>query len=436
MTPLFARLFEALDERLAIAEQVRRGANKVFPRHWSFLLGEVAMFTFGILVVTGIFLTAFYRPSVEPVTYVGTAELFQGRELPAAFESVTRLSHDIPGGLFIRRVHRAAATVFITAIALHMVRIILTGAFRKPREPNYHLGLVLIFLAVASGYSGHNLVFDVLAGTSLRILYSFLQSIPWAGPAVSQWAFGGEFPTGDLIPRLYVVHVLILPALIAGGIALHMWMVVKQTHTQFPTPGVDPRKQVAGEPMWPYQFATSTVLTLAVAGLLSLAAALVPWSDVDLHGPYLIAAATNASQPDWFLFWVEGALRLYPGWEWEAFGTVFSGLFTVGIVMPLLVGLVLFAYPAVERLVVGGDDDYHHEVQGPMDVPFRLGFVVALVTFLAVLTAAAGHDVIARLLQARIERVTMVLRLAVVAGPVAAGGAAAWYARWWRRRYR
>jgi ubiquinol-cytochrome c reductase cytochrome b subunit len=343
----------------------------------------------------------------------------------------------VPGGLFIRRVHRVAATVFIMAISLHLLRIILTGAFRKPREPNYHLGLVLVFLAVASGYSGHNLPFDLLAGTSLRILYSFLQSIPWVGAAVSQWTFGGEFPTGDLIPRLYVVHVLVLPALLAGGIGMHLYLVVKQTHTQFRVPGVDARTHVAGEPMWPYQFATSTVLTLVVAALLAVAAALVPWADVDLHGPYLIAAATNASQPDWFLFWIEGALRLYPGWEWRLLGTVFSGLFVVGVVMPLVVGALLFAYPALERRVVGGRDDaYHHEVQHPLAVPFRLGFVVALVTFFAILTTAAGHDVIARLLHAPIESVTLALRIAVLVLPPLAGFGAAAYARWWRWRYR
>jgi ubiquinol-cytochrome c reductase cytochrome b subunit len=429
MTPLVARLLHAIDERVSVGAQVQRGANKVFPRHWSFLLGEVALIAFGILVVTGVFLAAFYRPVPDPVVYEGSATLFDGRALPGAFESIVRLSHDVPGGLFIRRVHRITATVFIMAIALHLVRIVLTGAFRKPREPNYHLGLVLIFLAVASGYSGHNLIWDVLSGTSLRILYTFFQSIPFVGEAVAQWAFGGEFPTGALLPRLYVVHVVILPALIAAGIGLHMWLVVRQTHTQFPQPGVDEATTVVGEPTWPQQFATTTTLGLTVAAIIAAAAALVPWADSALHGPYMVAAATNASQPDWFLFWIEGALRLYPGWEWEVAGTVISGVFIVGVVGPLAVGAVLFGYPALERLIVGRYVGSHHEAQGPFDVPFRFGFVAALVTLFAILTLAAGHDVLARLLGASIESVTWALRVLVIVAPVAVGVGCDLYSR-------
>lgn len=418
MTPIFATLLDRVDERIALRKAGRTVANYVFPRHWSFLLGEVAMFSFGFLVLTGLFLTMFYRPSIEPVTYTGEAVLYQGRELPAAFESIVRLSHDVPGGLFIRRIHRAAAQVFVGVIVLHLLRVLWTGAFRKPRDLNYHVGVVLLLLVLATGYSGHNLPFDVLSGTSLRILYSFLLAVPFVGESVAQFAFGGEFPTGQIIPRLFIFHVLVLPVLIAGGILTHVALVVRQTHTQVPRPGVDAARTEIGTPLWPNQFGQSASLAIALAGLLALAAVAVPWSDVDLHGPYLIAQASNASQPDWYLFWVEGALRLYPASELHVLGTVIAGPFVAGVLFPLLLMIALLAYPSIERRVTGDVVHEHHALQRGLDVPFRAGFVAGLFTFLLVLNVAAGHDVVARLTRLPIETVTWLLRALLVLGPL------------------
>jgi ubiquinol-cytochrome c reductase cytochrome b subunit len=428
MTPVFATLFDTLDSRLGLRKPVRETARKVFPSHWSFLLGEVALIAFAILVLTGIFLTMFYRASTQPVVYTGSSTLFAGRELPAAYESIVRLSHDVPGGLLMRRIHRGASHLFIGAIVLHFLRILLTGAFRRPREVNYHLGILLLLGAVLSGYTGHNLPFDVLAGTSLRVAYSFLLSIPWVGEQVALWVFGGEFPTGDLIPRMFAVHVFIMPALLVTGIAAHMVLLVRQKHTQNPEPGVDGNRIVYGEPLWPTQFQTTATLTLFVGGMLVVAALLVPWSDVDLHGPYRVARATNASQPDWFLFWVEGALRLYPALEIDIPGTSISGPFVAGILLPVALIVVMFAYPFLERRFHPSPGMYH-VLQHPLDVPGRAGIVAGVGTLLVLLTLAAGHDVIARLTQTPIETVTVTLRVAVLTVPVLVGWAVTRYAR-------
>jgi ubiquinol-cytochrome c reductase cytochrome b subunit len=429
MTPFFTRLFDTLDERVGLAGPARKTLTKVFPSHWSFLLGEVALVAFGILVVTGLFLTMFYRPGIEPTVYTGSSELYAGRELPTAFESIVRLSHDVPGGLFVRRVHRAAAQVFVGVAILHMLRVVLSGAFRKPRELNYHVGWAMLVLAVTSGWSGHNLIFDTLAGTSLRILYSFLLAIPYIGETVAQWVFAGEFPTGGLMPRLYTVHVLFLPTLIGGLMLAHLVLVARQTHTQFRHPAVDGEKTVLGEPLWPSQFVKSSTMALVVGGLIAVSAALVPWSDVDLHGPYLLAQASNASQPDWFLFWVEGALRVYPPIDVEVLGTVISGPFVAGIVMPIVFILIFAGYPWLERRVVGGDGAQHHVGQGGLEVPFRAGFVAGFTTFYLILTFAAANDVYARLLHVPVESVVWVLRVVVVVAPIAVGVGVARYAR-------
>jgi ubiquinol-cytochrome c reductase cytochrome b subunit len=434
MTPLFARLFAALDERAGVAGPARKTLNKVFPKHWSFLLGEAALVSFGILVITGLFLTMFYRASIEPVTYSGASELYDGREIPGAFASIVELSHDVPGGLFVRRVHRAAAQVFIAVAMLHMLRIVLTGAFRKPRELNYHVGWAMLVLAVVSGWSGHNLIFDTLAGTSLRIFYSFLLAIPYVGETVAQWVFAGEFPAGGLVPRLYTVHVLLLPVAIGGLIGVHLLLVARQTHTQYRHPAVDGEQRVVGEPLWPSQFAKSTSMALMIGGFIAISAALVPWSDVDLHGPYIVAQASNASQPDWFLFWIEGALRLYPPIDLEILGTVISGPFVSGIVMPLLFIIVMAGYPWLERHVVGCDGRPHHVVQGGLEVPFRAGFVAGFGTFYLVLTFAAANDVYARLLNVPVEVIVWWLRAMVLVLPPIAAIAVARYARSQRQR--
>jgi ubiquinol-cytochrome c reductase cytochrome b subunit len=430
MTPLFARIFASLDERVGLAQPGRKALNKIFPNHWSFLLGEIAMISFLILVVTGIFLTAFYRPSVEPVTYTGASALYDGRELPAAFASVLSLTHDIPGGQLVRRVHRATATVFIGVAILHMLRVLLTGAFRKPREINYHIGWIMLVLAVVSGWSGHNLIWDALAGTSVRVYYSFVLATPYIGEWLAQLIFAGEFPTTGFLPRMYALHVLVLPGAIGALFALHMTLVVRQTHTAFRHPAVDVERSVPGEPMWPSQFAKTTTLGLMVAGVIALAAALVPWSEVDLHGPYIVAQAPNATQPDWFLFWIEGAIRIYPAIDVEIPGSFISGPFVAGILLPIFFILAMAFYPWLERHVVGDDRRQHHTAQGGLEVPFRAGFVAAFTSFWLLLSIAAANDVIARVFGIPVEAVVWSFRVAVLVAPPLIGLAVAWWARY------
>jgi ubiquinol-cytochrome c reductase cytochrome b subunit len=434
MTPLFARIFDSLDERLGLGGPAKKTLNKIFPSHWSFLLGELALLSFAILVVTGLFLTMFYRASADPVVYQGASDLYQGREMPAAFASILTLTHDVPGGLFIRRVHRATAQVFIAIAIIHMLRIVLTGAFRKPREINYHIGWLMLVLAVISGWSGHNLIYDTLAGTSLRVYYSFVLATPYVGEWLAQLLFAGEFPTGGLLPRLFTVHVLILPAAIGGLMALHLTLIARQTHTAYRHPAVDVERHVVGEPLYPSQMAKTATLALMLGGVLSLAAALVPWSDVDLHGPYIVGQASNASQPDWFLFWIEGAIRIYPGIDVAVAGTVISGAFVSGIVLPLVFIVAMASYPWLERHVVGDDGLHHHTAQGGFEVPFRAGMVGGFSAFYVILSLAAAIDIYARFFDVPVQGVVWFFRVAVIVGPPIIGYAMTHYARYQQQR--
>jgi ubiquinol-cytochrome c reductase cytochrome b subunit len=416
MTPLFALLFDSLDERLRLRGPGRKVANKVFPHNWSFLLGEVALLAFVVLVATGIFLTMFYRPSTDPVVYQGGDVLFVGRSLPSAFESIVRLSHDVPGGLLFRRIHRAAAHLFVAAAVLHLVRILLSGAFRRPREVNYHVGIGLFLLSLAAGFTGYSLPYDALAGTGIRIAYSAALSIPYVGDRIAFWIFGGPFPTGDVIPRFFVFHVLMIPGLIIGLVAVHLALVARQRHTQFPSPDVDGHRFVVGKPLWPSQFAESATLMLWVGGVLVLSSVLIPWSDVTLQGPYRPGEVGNNAQPDWYMFWLEGALRVFPALEFRVLGMTVSGPFFAGALLPGLVFAALVAYPFMERRVYRLEGDWH-VLQNPLDLPLRAAFVVGLFSFLLILSAAATNDVLSRLTGVNVETWTWVFRVTTLGTP-------------------
>ncbi len=434
MTPLFAALFDALDARLGLRAPGRAVANKVFPSNWSFLLGEVAVVALVILVASGIFLALFYHPSTETVTYVGNSELFNGVEMPAAFESIVRLTDDVRGGLFMRRIHRAASHLFIAATVIHMLRVLLTGAFRHPRELNYHLGIGLFALALGEGMLGYSLPYDSLAGTGIRIAYSSLLSLPVIGDDVAFWVFGGEFPTGDVIPRFFALHIFVLPLLLVGLVTVHVAVLVRQKHTQFPHAGVDGHRQVVGKPLWPNQFAETTTLVLWVGGILAAFAVLVPWSDVELLGPYVPGEVGNNAQPDWFLFWMEGVLRMVPAIEWDLPGVTISGPFIAGIVLPGLIFGALIAYPFIERRVYGLEGDWH-VLTNPLDIPLRAAYALGTFSFVLIASAAATNDILSRMLGIPVETMVWIFRIAaLVAPPLLAAAIYAWSRRRLARR--
>ena len=434
MTPLFGKLFDQLDERLRLRTDARTSANKVFPSNWSFLLGEVALFSLVILVLTGTFLTFFYRPNVEAVTYAGSNPVFAGRTLPAAFESIVRLSSDVNGGLLFRRLHRGASHLFIATVVLHMLRIMLTGAFRRPREVNYFVGIGLLTLAFGAGFTGYSLPYDSLAGTGIRIAYSELLSLPLIGDRVAFWIFGGAFPTGDVIPRFFVLHVMVLPAALLGTVGLHLFIVYRQKHTQFPRMGVDGHTLVLGKPLWPLQFAESTTLFLWTGGLLAATAVLIPWSDVSLLGPYVPGEVGNNAQPDWFLFWLEGALRIFPPIEFGIPGSfIISGPFVAGVVLPGLIFTFLAAYPFIEKRVYGLEGEWH-VLQNPLEIPLRAGVMLGVFSGLLILSAAATNDILSRMFGIPIEAMTWFFRVAVIVVPVVLGVGIARYSRGRLRR--
>jgi ubiquinol-cytochrome c reductase cytochrome b subunit len=420
------RIFDWFDDRLGAASFARRTLNKVFPDHWSFMLGEVALYCFVILVVTGVFLTFFYVPDAKEVVYHGSYGPLDGQQMSRAYESVLRLSFDVRSGLVFRQIHHWAALVMVGSVAAHASRVFFTGAFRKPRDVNWMLGVTLLLLTIAIGFAGYSLPDDLLSGTGIRIAYSIVLSIPVAGTWVAFLLFGGHYPAPDILNRLFVLHVMILPGLIAGVLAVHLAIVWRQKHTHFP--GGRPERteaNIQGERLFPRYAFKSTGLFLIIGAVLALLGGLAQINPVWLYGPYNPTAVSGGSQPDWYVGWLEGALRLFPGWEIRGFGHEIPAPFFPGVVLPGIVFTVMFLWPAIERRITG-DREEHNLLNFPRDVPWRTAFGVAVLLFMTVLTVAGGNDLIASFLGVSAESITRVLRVLVFVVP-AVGYAVTFY---------
>jgi ubiquinol-cytochrome c reductase cytochrome b subunit len=420
-----------LDDRLGVARWARTGLKKIFPDHWSFLLGEIALFSFIILLLTGTFLTLFYRPDAAPVIYNGPYAPLQGQEVSAAYESVMRLSFEIRAGLVMRQIHHWSALVFVASIVIHMLRVFFTGAFRRPREMNWLVGVALLLLAMGMGFTGYSLPDDLLSGTGLRIAYSVLISVPFVGPHLAFLVFGGEFPTEGIISRLFVLHVMLLPAMIIGLIGAHLGILWRQKHTQFKGAGKS-ESNIVGKPFWPQQAFKSLGLMLITGAVLSFMGGLIQINPVWAYGPFDATTVSAASQPDWYIGWLEGALRLFPPFDLTILGVTIPSPFIPGVVLPGIAFGIMGAWPFIEARL-SGDKQEHHLLDNPTDVPLRLAVGVAGTVFFVLLTIAGGNDVLAVTFNSPVDQITTFLRIAVLLGPPAAGLAAYRMARGVRR---
>ncbi|TDB85640.1 ubiquinol-cytochrome c reductase cytochrome b subunit [Actinomadura sp. KC216] len=408
----------ALDERFGTNGFVRKAMRKAFPDQWSFLLGEIAMYSFVVILLTGVYLTLFFKPSMHEVIYSGSYTKLQGVKMSEAYASTLEISFDVRGGLLVRQMHHWSTLIFMAAILIHMLRNFFSGAFRKPRELNWLIGILMFMLVMLNGLFGYSLPDDLLSGTGLRILEGVLAGIPLVGSYAVMFVFGGEFPGTDIIPRLYVVHVLLIPGILAALIPLHAIVLTwRQTHTQFPGKGSS-NTTVRGYPFFPVFIAKTTAFFLWVIGVTTLLAAFVQINPVWLFGPYDPGAISSGSQPDWYMGWLEGALRTMPGWEINAWGHTLSlSVIVPALVVPgaLFTGLAL--YPFLERWVTG-DREIHHLLDRPRDVPARTGIGVAGVVFFGLLWLAGGNDILAERFHISLFATTWFFRVAIIVGPI------------------
>ncbi|QXJ20253.1 ubiquinol-cytochrome c reductase cytochrome b subunit [Actinomadura graeca] len=410
----------ALDERFGTSGFARKALRKAFPDQWSFLVGEIAMYSFVIILLTGVYLTLFFKPGMHEVVYDGSYTKLRGVAMSEAYASTLKISFDVRGGLLVRQIHHWSTLIFMGAILVHLLRNFFSGAFRKPRELNWIIGVTMFMLVMVNGLFGYSLPDDLLSGTGIRILEGVLASIPLVGSYLVMFLFGGEFPGGDIIPRLYVVHVLLIPGLLAALIPLHAVVLTwRQTHTQFPGKGSS-NTTVRGYPFFPVFIAKTTALFLWVLGVTTLLAAFVQINPIWLFGPYDPGAISAGSQPDWYMGWLEGALRIMPAWEVTAWGhTVTLSVIVPALAVPGILFTGLAVYPFLERWVTG-DHRIHNLLDRPRDVPARTGVGVGGIVFYGVLWAAGGNDVLAARFDVPLFWTTWFFRGAVVLGPVLA----------------
>ena len=406
-----------LDQRTGIGTAVKAFARKIFPDHWSFLLGEIALFSFVVLLISGVFLTAFFVPSMNETTYSGPWAAMQGVQMSEAFASTLRLSFEVRGGLLMRQIHHWAALLFMASIITHMMRVFFTGAFRKPREINWVVGFTLMILGIAAGFTGYSLPDDVLSGNGLRITDGVVRSIPILGSYISYFLFGGQFPGQDLIPRMFTVHILVVPGLILALVGLHLFLVVLHKHTQYPGSGRTD-SNVVGYPLFPIYTAKAGGFFFIVFSVIALMAATMTINPVWNYGPFDPSPVSAGAQPDWYMLFLEGALRLMPGQAEVVIGgfTLSLNVIIPAMVVPGLLFTALAAYPFIEAAVTG-DKREHHVLDRPRNVPFRTAFGVSLLVAFVILILAGSNDLIATHFGLSINDITHVFRVLLFVAP-------------------
>src|SRR5262245_34061532 len=408
-----------LDDRLRGARVTTAFLRKLYPDHWSFLLGEIALYSFVILLLTGTFLTFFFQPSMTEVIYHGTYTPLRGVRMSEAYASTLNISFDVRGGLLMRQIHHWAALLFLAAIMVHMIRIFFTGAYRKPRELNWLIGIVLFTLGLLEGLFGYSLPDDLLSGTGLRITQGVLQSIPIVGTYGSYFLFGGEFPGHLIIPRLYIIHVLLIPALLLALISAHLFFMFHQKRTQMPGKGRT-NANVIGSPTYPYFAAKTGAFFFFIFAMTALLSTFAQINPIWLFGPYNPSGITSASQPDFYMGALEGALRVMPSWAWNVAGHTFAFNVFIPALFPL--GLIFggaAVWPWIERWITG-DHREHHVCERPRNAPTRTAIGMATVAFYGVLWLEGGNDVIADHFDIPLYTTTWIARIAVFAAPVVA----------------
>ena len=399
---------------------MKKNLRKVFPDHWSFMLGEIALWSFVVLLLTGVFLTLWFNPSMGHVTYEGSYDQLRGIGMSESMASTLHISFDVRGGLLMRQMHHWAAMIFIASMMVHLLRVAFTGAYRKPRELNWVIGCILLLLGTLEGFTGYSLPDDLLSGTGVRAADGFLKATPVAGTYMSFLLFGGEFPGESIIPRLYIVHVLLIPGILLALIAAHMLLLVYHKHTQWPGPGRT-EQNVVGFPMLPVYAAKAGGFFFMVFGVIALMGGLLSINPVWKFGPYDPTKVTAGSQPDWYMGWPDGLLRIMPtGMETVIFGYTISWNVLIPILLvPPLMLVVLMLLPFLEGWITGDKRD-HHLLQRPRNAPTRTAVMVALMTFYGLAWAAGGNDIIAIKLHASINQITYFMRVAIFVGPVIA----------------
>ncbi|GHG16907.1 cytochrome bc complex cytochrome b subunit [Streptomyces filamentosus] len=416
--PAGERVADWADGRLGIYTLAKANMRKIFPDHWSFMLGEICLYSFLIIILTGVYLTMFFHPSMNEVEYAGPYVPLQGQLMSEAFNSTMHISFEVRGGLLIRQIHHWAALIFLAGMFVHMMRVFFTGAFRKPREINWLFGFLLFFLGMFTGFTGYSLPDDLLSGTGVRFMQGAILSVPIVGTYLSMFLFGGEFPGGDFVARFYSAHVLLLPGIMLGLVVAHLILVFVHKHTHFAGPGRT-NDNVVGMPLLPVYMAKAGGFFFLVFGVIAVIAAIASINPIWAIGPYRPDQVSTGAQPDWYMGFAEGLIRVMPGWEINLWGhTLVLGVMIPLAIFPAVLA-VIAVYPFIESWITG-DKREHHIAQRPRNAPTRTAFGVAWITAYMVMLVGGGNDLWATHFHLSINSITWFVRIFFFVGPVIA----------------
>ena len=366
---------------------------------WSSVFGQVAVYSFVVTAITGVFLLFSYKPNTTTVTYHGSYRKLDGVPVSEAYRSTLNLSFDVRGGLLMRQVHHWAALLFIAAVCAHLLRLYFTGAFRRPRWLDWLIWVTMLVLGMVAGESGAILPDDSISGGSLNVIQGVTLSIPVVGTHLALWIFGGGFPGHEIIPRAYWLHVAVLPAVMLALFALLLFRKRRRGARPVVTP-------VSVVMFW---------FTCAVLAFLGTFAQVNP---VWLAGPYQPGSISAGTVPGWYMGFIDGALRLMPGWEISVAGhPLILDVLVPGVLMPGAFFTALAAYPLLDRWLSGAPARF---LDRPRDAAARTAIGAAGITFYGALWAAAANDEIAYHLQLPLFAVIWFFRVAVFAGPLLA----------------
>jgi quinol---cytochrome-c reductase cytochrome b subunit len=371
---------------------------------WAAAFGRIAVYSFLMALVSGILLLPFFQSSMTPVVYHGSYRELDGRTVSRAYQSTLNISFDVRGGLLIRQVHHWSADLFVAAVCLRLIRVFFRGRFRLP---DWLIWVGLLLAGMLAGFSGAILPDDMLSGGSLSVFTGVILSLPLVGTHLEMLIFGGSFPGHVIIPRDYWVHIVVLP-LALGGLLLLSYRGRRPR----------PLRVRRVDPMLPFTGAVLVAL-----------GALAQINPVWLFGPYQPGSISSGSVPDWYMGFLDGALRVMPAWELSIGGHPLSlDVLIPAVIVPGLFFALVAAYPLLDGWIGGGRPPRGPRrgrqvallPPKPADPANRIGVGVAGITLYGLLWAAAANDQIAYHLQISLYTVTWVFRVLVLAGPVLA----------------
>ena len=359
--------------------------------------GRIAGSSFAVAALTGVLLLPFFRPSMAAVVYHGRYAVLDGVPVSRAFQSVLSITFDVRGGLLIRQVHHWSADVFVAAVCLRLLRTFFRGRFADRALHGWLIWATLLPLGMLAAYTGTILPDDALSGGSLSVITGVLLSVPLTGTYLVSWIFGGAPPGHEIIVRDYWVHILVLPALAGALLAASL-----------PPPRWRPGLRPAP-------------LFLVTAGVLVLLGTVAQINPVWLIGPYQPGSISSGAAPDWYMGFLDGALRIMPAWDVPVAGhQLVLGVLIPGLLMPVLFFACVALYPAADRWIVGQRPPRGLLPPRPADPANRIAAGAAGATFYGLLWAAAANDQIAYHLHLDLFTVTWCFRVLVLTGPVLA----------------